>query len=395
MNKPQRIGIVLTRVPGYSETFLVNKIVGLQNQGIEVILFVDQSVGIPKDFICKIKCMPYGDPLKWKRYFKMVLSIWNILFSHPQRSYKLFRMHRKSLRSRVRSFKNVLLAQPLLNESLDWLHFGFGVLAVNREFVAKVIGASMAVSFRGYDLYLSPLKQPDIYKELFATSCRYHVLSQEMRLDLTNQGVNSNQIEVIYPAIDVDFFRSEVDDIVFSYPIKFLSVTRLHWKKGLEYTLEALAHLKNEGIDFKYTIIGEGDQYERLVFAVHQLDLVKEVRFLGKQSPAKVKQAYKEADIYLQYSIQEGFCNAVLEAQAMGIPCVVSNAEGLAENILDGKTGWVIPKRVPIILANKIKEILLMDVSKLTEIRNMAKERVSDKFNMEAQQRKFVEFYKR
>ena len=54
---------------------------------------------------------------------------------------------------------------------------------------------------------------------------------------------------------------------------------------------------------------------------------------------------YKKADIYIQYSIEEGFCNAVLEAQSMGVLTIVSDASGLIENVVDGKTGWVVPKR--------------------------------------------------
>ncbi|MBK7870836.1 MAG: glycosyltransferase family 4 protein [Saprospiraceae bacterium] len=70
-----------------------------------------------------------------------------------------------------------------------------------------------------------------------------------------------------------------------------------------------------------------------------------DIGFICRESAARANQTYYEkADIYLQYSIQEGFCNAVLEAQAMGLLCIVSDAEGLPENILHGQTGWVVPK---------------------------------------------------
>ncbi len=45
--------------------------------------------------------------------------------------------------------------------------------------------------------------------------------------------------------------------------------------------------------------------------------------------------------IYVQPSLNEGFCNAVLEAQAMGKLTIASNVGGLPENIVDGKTGWL------------------------------------------------------
>ena len=78
-------------------------------------------------------------------------------------------------------------------------------------------------------------------------------------------------------------------------------------------------------------------------------------------SQSKYKIDYQNSDtlnvimhsIYLQYSIQEGFCNAVLEAQALGLLTIVSDAEGLPENVIHGETGWVVPKRKPKFFAQK------------------------------------------
>ena len=62
------------------------------------------------------------------------------------------------------------------------------------------------------------------------------------------------------------------------------------------------------------------------------------------------------ADIYIQPSIQEGFCNSVLEAQAMGLLVIVSDAEGLHENVINNVTGWVVKKRNPILLSEKLRK---------------------------------------
>jgi colanic acid/amylovoran biosynthesis glycosyltransferase len=72
----------------------------------------------------------------------------------------------------------------------------------------------------------------------------------------------------------------------------------------------------------------------------------------------------------------------------------VSDAEGLAENILDEKTGWVVPKRKPDLLAIKIKDVLDLSETKRQQIRNSAILRVQQHFNIEKQQLEFIEFYK-
>jgi len=293
----------------------------------------------------------------------------------------------------VNRIKNIILNQFFFTKHLDWLHFGFGMHAIKRENVARAIDANMAVSFRGSDLYLTPLKHPNCYNLLFKKCVKYHVLSEEMKQTLLEQSVSEQQIHVIPPAIDVNFFINPFLKESFNTPLRLTTVARLHWKKGLEYTLEALALLKDLGVAFEYTVVGTGDQYERLVFAAHQLGLSKQVHFVGQLPPEAVKGIYEKTDIYIQYSIQEGFCNAVLEAQAMGLLCVVSDAEGLPENILDNETGWVVQKRRPDLLKDAIINVLGLPFETLRNIRLKAIERVAQEFNLQKQQDSFIRFY--
>ena len=86
---------------------------------------------------------------------------------------------------------------------------------------------------------------------------------------------------------------------------------------------------------------------EKLKYLVYELGLVNEVVSQGKLVRAKIINYFENSDIYIQYSLQEGFCNAVLEAQAMGVLPIVSNAEGLSENVINCQTGWdIIPKTI-------------------------------------------------
>ena len=117
------------------------------------------------------------------------------------------------------------------------------------------------------------------------------------------------------------------------------------------------------------------------------------VTFAGFVSPKDIRKYYEEADIYLQYSILEGFCNAVLEAQAMGLLTIVSDAEGLPENVIDGETGWVVPKRNPKLLVQKIEHVLSLHGRKLYQIQNNAVSRVKKEFNLDKQSRAFYDFY--
>lgn len=388
----KRIGIVLSAVPGYSETFFRNKIKGLQDHGFEVFLFVDQNH--PKNIKapCEIIIAPNFKVNPFLKFIRIVKTFFKAIFINTRQSYSLFQLDKADGLSLKKRVKQLLLNQFLFTKKLDWLHFGFGILAVNRENVAQAIGAKMAVSFRGFDMYLSPLKHKECYNILFLKQVHYHVLSNQMKKILIQSGLSQSMIQVIPPAIDVTCFQPKKLKQN-NKLIEIITIARLHWIKGLEYTLEALALLKKGGVEFKYTIIGDGEEYERLVFAAHQLDIKQQVAFKGKMTQNEIVKELELADIYIQYSIQEGFCNAVLEAQAMGLLCVVSDADGLKENVLDAKTGWVVSKRNPTLLAEKIKELISLSDSEQQEIKRTAISRVMKNFNIKQQQVDFVKFY--
>jgi len=122
--------------------------------------------------------------------------------------------------------------------------------------------------------------------------------------------------------------------------------------------------------------------------------LIDYVSLIGKKEHDAIISLMNQCDIYLQYSISEGFCNAVLEAQAMNCLCVVSDAEGLAENVIDNITGRVIPKRNPKALAETLLEVIHLPNDDKITIRNKARNRVINTFNLDNQRNEFMEFYK-
>jgi colanic acid/amylovoran biosynthesis glycosyltransferase len=77
----------------------------------------------------------------------------------------------------------------------------------------------------------------------------------------------------------------------------------------------------------------------------------------------------------------------------MGKLCIVSDAEGLSENVLDQHTGWVVPKGQPNLLAQKILEVMQKSNQQKEQISQKAIERVKKKFSLDLQSKAFSEFY--
>lgn len=387
-----RIGLVLAASPGYSETFFRSKILGLKQKGNDVIVFAS---GPANGFDLCTYVQGAKGGRKFSFFLHLLISLFKLFFLKPRRLFSFVRMEKRSGRSSKQVFFHLLFSSHIMRFDLDWLHFGFGTMAIGKENLAKSMSARMAVSLRGFDIAIYPLKHPNCYELMWKQIDKLHVLSDDLKFLAVKNGVNEKTPVVkITPAVDTEKFKRKTTlPENLHKPLSILTVARLHWKKGLEYILQSLAILKDQNIQFQYTIIGEGEEYERLFFVAHHLDIIEQVQFVGKKSPEEVKQAMEVTDIYLQYSISEGFCNAVLEAQAMGCLCVVSNAEGLPENVIHGYTGWVVPKRNPKLLAEQLIKITKMGPDKLINISHNAIQHVQSHFRIEDQISAFIDFY--
>ena len=383
-----KIGLVLSSTPAYSETFFNSKIKGLQKNGFEVVLFVNS-----KDThfdLCTVK-----EQVQFRSFFIFLKSL-GLILTKLSTLLKFISLERKQNVSFKRILKKLILNQHILQESnVDWLHFGFATQAIGRENIAKAVGAKIAVSLRGFDIGIYPLKNPKCYDLLWLNINKLHVISNDLlNLAYTNGFKKNVPYQKITPAIDTSFFINQsLKDASNKNLLQLMTIGRLHWKKDYTSIIIALKNLKDRGIDFEYTIIGDGPEEEKLKYLVYELGLINNIIFTGKISQKEILIYFKKSHFYLQYSLQEGFCNAVLEAQSMGVLPIVSNAEGLSENVLNNKTGWVIQKNSPKLLAEKIVEVINLPDSNKEKIRKQAIERVTKEFNIEKQQKEFIDFY--
>jgi colanic acid/amylovoran biosynthesis glycosyltransferase len=383
-----RVGLVLAATPPYSETFFRNKIRILTEQGYEVVLLTDKQKG--KIEGCKERVGFSGNS---KMSIHFIKAIMRLIISLPQ-TIALAKANKQDGFSLRQNILSLLTSAHILGMKLDWLHFGFATMAIGRENTAKAIGAKMAMSVRGSDLHVYPIEHPNCYRLAWQRVDKLHHISNYL-LDLAKrEGFDTikSKSQLITPAIDTQLFSSTANRLKNTKPI-ICTVARLHWIKGIEYVLEALAILKHRGFEFEYHILGEGDDYKRLYFAAHQLHLTDCVFFHGKKSQSDINKQLAESDLFIMYSLDEGFCNSVLEAQAMGCLTLVSNNPALLENILDGETGWVVPSRNSKALADSVEKVLNLPDMEVSLIREKAMKRVKERFNLTIQKEGFIHFY--
>ncbi|MGQ0626450.1 MAG: glycosyltransferase [Sporichthyaceae bacterium] len=106
-------------------------------------------------------------------------------------------------------------------------------------------------------------------------------------------------------------------------------------------------------------IVGGGPQLEEYQALAGELDLGERVRFTGAIAHAEVPAMINSFDVFVVPSVldSESFGVAAVEAQACGVPVLVSAVGGLPEVIRDGATGFVVPPRDPEALAQRMREL--------------------------------------
>lgn len=105
--------------------------------------------------------------------------------------------------------------------------------------------------------------------------------------------------------------------------------------KGQQYVLKLIKDMKKQGYNIEYKLIGGGDN-KYLKSLVEKYNIEKEVVFLGAVKHDEVFEILKTVDIYIQPSLQEGLCRALIEAMSVGCCCIASNAGGNTE-LLDSE----------------------------------------------------------
>ncbi|MEO8664094.1 MAG: glycosyltransferase [Ignavibacteria bacterium] len=392
-NERIKIGLVVPEAPQYSETFFNYKIKGLQESGFEVIVFSNKKKNSKNNFE-NVPAFPVYNRKKIRQFFLFTGIIFYTFITSPLRANKLFSYERKDGKSVYKSLKTVYINAHILKHDLDWLHFGFTTMALKRENTAKAMDAKMGVSFRGFDINVYPLKHKGAYNKVWERVDKVHSISDYLRDKAVKLGLPENKpYEKITPAIDISLFKLKDDLGKIHTPLRILTIGRLNWIKDNETSISAMKILKEKGIDFIFKIVGDGKESERLKYAVHQSGLDDKIIFLGKLSHMEISEVMNQSDIYLQTSLQEGFCVSVLEAQASGLLCVVSDAEGLKENVQNSSTGWIVKRRDANAFADKIIEVINLPEDKRTVTALNARKRVESDFTIEDQKIKFRNFF--
>lgn len=235
-----------------------------------------------------------------------------------------------------------------------WIHNEYTKLGYDKDFDREYFKKADAV------VTISELCRDDLVNNFPELKEKFHILE-----NITNPMLIKKMAE---EGINDSAFESMKNTL------KLLSIGRLYPQKNYPLAIDAAKIIKDNGIDFKWYIIGEGVLRNEIEKQINALSLQDNIILLGLRS--NPYPYIKQCDIIVQSSLFEGKSIAIDEAKILCKPIVTTNYPTVYDVITDFKNG-LISEMTPDSLAEKIIK-LYNDKDLMERLSNNLKEEAID-----------------
>jgi glycosyltransferase involved in cell wall biosynthesis len=171
------------------------------------------------------------------------------------------------------------------------------------------------------------------------------VNSEEYRRSWVARGFAPEKLKILPRGLDTVLFSPERRDPAFwtkfgeaNGAIRLLYVGRISKEKDLDVLAQAYRRLRDEGLPIQLYLVGDGPYLQAL-----NSTLLPDAVFTGYLRGKELATAYASADVFVFPSTTDTFGNAVIEAQASGVPVIVSDTGGPKE-LVDSNVNGIITK---------------------------------------------------
>ena len=430
-----RIAFFLSSFPLISETFILRQITGLIDLGHDVDIYAESRP--PKDApvhsevlkynlldrtIFMIDHMPeasgYWEMPAWpisgetwlpgvefsipnrERVKHAAPHLIKCLLKTPELAFEVLDVDEYGIEARSLSALYRLSIFLSVAKKYDILHAHFGPMGNTFRFARSFFNAPLIVSFHGYDFCVVPRQQGlQIYNRLFSTADVFLANSEYTRNRLVELGCPLKKILNLSVGLNLDEFKFRERHIG-NDDIYLLSIARLVEKKGLEYSIRAVAKVIKKYPKLKYVIVGDGPLMEKLKKLIGEMQANDHIQLVGVLPSNKIAEMMGEAHIFLLPSVtaengdQEGQGLVLQEAQASGLPIIATNHGPFSEGLINGKSGFLVPERDVDSLVQRLCELIEQpDIRE--QMGKAGRAYVEKKYNIVMLNNQLVEIYER
>ncbi|ADW75183.1 glycosyl transferase group 1 [Rahnella aceris] len=387
----------LYKFPVLSETFILNQIAYFINNGcdVSIVSVFPGDIGIEHNVIKKFCLLNKVQYLLDKEpNGKVARILWRVKSLIP--ALLIPRVIKSINFKKYGYYSKVLLLPQILSKNKNSIqtdiiisHFGTTAVLASQLRRLGFLKGKLAAVFHGNEISQTRILNLfyDNYKELYDEAEFILPVSQLWANKIKAISGHDDNIHVIRMGISVEKFSFQPRTILVN-TIRLLSIARLTEKKGISVAINACLLLKQNNIDFDYTIIGDGPLRKELESQVENLGLGDKIVFLGAQTQETVSQYLNNSDVFLLPSVtatdgdMEGIPVAIMEAMAIGIPVISTFHSGIPELIENRVSGFLVNENDAESIADVVIEII-NEPTILFSICHNAKQKIDDEFDQD------------
>ena len=390
-----KVGYVLKMYPRFSETFIVTELVQMQRLGVDLEVF---SLRPPADGRFHASLAELRAPVTYLQHLGLRAGdVWQTLREATAELGDLGGHLDELLVSDLRDAVHaVQIARAVRQRGIAHLHAHFAsVSAVVARLAARLAKISYSVTAHAKDIFHQDV-DPEQLRRILADASSVVTVS-DFNLDhlRTSFGPDADHVRRVYNGIDLDEFGYSEPA---NRPPVVAAVGRLVEKKGFGDLLDAAALLRDSGRSFRVDLVGTGQLEDDLVARIARLGLTEQVRMLGGLPQNEVVRIVGGAAVFAAPCVigadgnRDGLPTVLLEAMALGTPCVATPVTGIPEVLIHGVTGLLVPDRDPVALADALAR-LLDDADLRTSVARAARDLVEAEFDTTRQARQVAECF--
>ena len=356
-----KIGYVLKSYPRLSQTFIVNELLAHERAGASIEIV---SLRPPRDELRHASIERVRAPvtyLPWEA--SDTQAFWSaagqLVALQPQAWHALKDVLDEPAEEVLQGMRVACWA---LERGIDHLHAHFGnVAAAVARLAARMAGLPYSFTAHAIDIFHDKV-DPVVLGRKLADAKQVVTVSEFNRRFLQQRyGEAACNVRRVYNGLDMSEFEFASPH---DRPPMILAVGRLVEKKGFLDLVDACALLMRRGVNFRCLIVGDGPEEKALRAQIQLVGLAGRLDLAGVRSQEEVKRLIQASACIAAPCVvgrdgdMDGLPTVILEALALGTPCVSTDVTGIPEVLHDGATGLVVPQHMPERLADALERLL-------------------------------------
>jgi len=361
MNAAPKIAYVVKRYPRFSETFIVNEILAHEAAGhsVEIISLYPPNDTHFQDAISRVRApVTYLNAEGLK-----ATELWNALERAAETCPEVWSQLSAARGAEVREvYQAIRLARIIQERGISLLHAHFASTATEvARLAARFTGIPFTFTAHAKDIFHESADATDLRRKLSEASTVITVSEFNVAHLRREFSVVAGNVRRLYNGLHLDRFTFTSPE---QRAPKIISVGRLIEKKGFEVLINACALVAKRGVDFTCDIVGTGEREAALRGQINTLGLTDRVQLVGPRPQTEVIEQVRSAAVFAAPCVvgadgnADGLPTVLLEAMALGTPCVSTDVTGIPEVIRHEDTGLQVAQHDATGLAAALERLL-------------------------------------